>query len=117
MVGAGGRWLDPFGAAVPQAPRAVPVAAPCAPDRLARRLRIRGVADLPSRQPLNAGSCAKEGQRMTKLKRKHYEALLEPMQAELVRMARWVQETGRRLVVLFEGRDTAGKGGAIQAIA
>ena len=32
-------------------------------------------------------------------------------------MARWVAETGRRLLVLFEGRDTAGKGGAINAIA
>lgn len=54
---------------------------------------------------------------MAKLKRKQYEAFLEPMEEELVRMARWVQETGRRLVVLFEGRDTSGKGGAIQAIA
>ena len=54
---------------------------------------------------------------MGELKRKHYEKLLEPMQAELVAMARWVAATGQRLVVLFEGRDTAGKGGAIQAIA
>lgn len=54
---------------------------------------------------------------MSKLKRKRYEKLLEPMQAELVAMARWVAATGQRLVVLFEGRDTAGKGGVIQAIA
>ena len=54
---------------------------------------------------------------MSKLKRKRYEKLLEPMEAELVAMARWVAATGQRLVVLFEGRDTAGKGGAIQAIA
>src|SRR6201981_3402921 len=32
-------------------------------------------------------------------------------------MARWVQETGQRMVVLFEGRDTAGKGGSIDMIA
>ncbi len=51
------------------------------------------------------------------LKRKQYEALLEPMQAELVAMARWVAATGQRLCILFEGRDTAGKGGAIEAIA
>ena len=51
------------------------------------------------------------------MKRKRYEKLLEPMQAELVAMARWVAVTGQRLVVLFEGRDTAGKGGAIQAVA
>jgi polyphosphate kinase len=54
---------------------------------------------------------------MSKLKRKPYEKLLEPMQEELTAMARWVAATGQRLVVLFEGRDTAGKGGAIQAIA
>jgi polyphosphate kinase 2 len=51
------------------------------------------------------------------MKRKHYEELLEPMQAELVAMARWVATSGQRVLVLFEGRDTAGKGGAIQAIA
>ena len=54
---------------------------------------------------------------MSKLKRKHYEKLLEPMAAELVQMARWIAATGQRMVVVFEGRDTAGKGGAISAIA
>ena len=54
---------------------------------------------------------------MGKLKRKAYEELLEPLQADLADMARWVSVTGQRLVVLFEGRDTAGKGGAIGAIA
>ena len=54
---------------------------------------------------------------MSKLKRKEYEKLLEPMQQELVAMARWVVANGQRLVILFEGRDTAGKGGAIQAVA
>lgn len=54
---------------------------------------------------------------MGRLKRKQYKALLEPMQLELTTMARWAQHTGQRVLVLFEGRDTAGKGGAIQAIA
>ncbi|MEJ7775812.1 MAG: polyphosphate kinase 2 [Sphingomicrobium sp.] len=54
---------------------------------------------------------------MTRLKRKPYDKLIEPMQAELVAMARWIAATGQRLVVLFEGRDTAGKGGAIGAVA
>jgi polyphosphate kinase 2 len=53
---------------------------------------------------------------MKKLKRKDYEAAIEPMQVELVAMARWARATGKRIVVLFEGRDTAGKGGAIDAI-
>ena len=54
---------------------------------------------------------------MKPLKRKDYEAALEPMRLELVAMARWLQHSGRRLLVIFEGRDTAGKGGAIGAIA
>ncbi len=54
---------------------------------------------------------------MTKLKRKDYEKLLEPLREELVAMAWWAQETKQRILVLFEGRDTAGKGGAINVIA
>lgn len=54
---------------------------------------------------------------MDRLKRKKYEKLIEPMQAELVAMAHWIAATGQRMVVLFEGRDTSGKGGVIQAIA
>ena len=53
---------------------------------------------------------------MSKLKRSEYEALLQPMQVELALAARWVQHTGQRLLVIVEGRDTAGKGGAIDAI-
>ena len=53
---------------------------------------------------------------MSKLKRTRYEELLEPMQVELVAMARWVQHAGKRVVVVIEGRDTAGKGGTIEAI-
>ena len=54
---------------------------------------------------------------MKDLKRKEFEKLVEPMQAELVSMARWVTATGQRLLILFEGRDTSGKGGAIRTIA
>ncbi len=54
---------------------------------------------------------------MKQLKRRKFEKLYEPLEEELVAMARWVQATGARLLVLFEGRDTAGKGGAIQAVA
>jgi polyphosphate kinase 2 len=53
---------------------------------------------------------------MAKLKRKRYEKLLEPMQAELAGMARWAAATGQRILILFEGRDTAGKGGTIKAV-
>ncbi|HEV2747301.1 MAG TPA: polyphosphate kinase 2 [Allosphingosinicella sp.] len=50
---------------------------------------------------------------MSKLTPQAYEALLEPLLIELSNAARWVAETGQRLVILFEGRDTAGKGGTI----
>ncbi len=53
---------------------------------------------------------------MKKLKRKDYEKQLEPMQLELQAMSRWLHHTGKRLVVVVEGRDTAGKGGVINAI-
>ncbi len=53
---------------------------------------------------------------MEKLKGKQYRKLLKPLEHELVSMARWAKATGARILVIFEGRDTAGKGGAIQAI-
>lgn len=53
---------------------------------------------------------------MKKLKRKKFEKLYTPLEEELVAMARWAAKTGARILVLFEGRDTAGKGGAIQAV-
>ena len=53
---------------------------------------------------------------MKELKRKEYEQLLKPLQLELAAMARWAAHAGARIVVLMEGRDTAGKGGAINAI-
>jgi polyphosphate kinase 2 len=50
------------------------------------------------------------------LGRKDYLEQLEPLQLELNRMARWLQRSGKRLLVVIEGRDTAGKGGVISAI-
>ena len=51
-----------------------------------------------------------------KLKKTAYEADLLRLQAELVVMQEWIKESGSRLVVIFEGRDAAGKGGAIKRI-
>jgi polyphosphate kinase len=45
-----------------------------------------------------------------------YEAELERLQVELVNMQRWVIASGARIVVIFEGRDAAGKGGAIKRL-
>ncbi len=51
-----------------------------------------------------------------KLKRKEYEKELRRLQAELCHLQEWVKAKGLRIVVVFEGRDGAGKGGTIKAI-
>ncbi len=51
-----------------------------------------------------------------RLKRKVYEEKLKELHFELVKMQYWIRETGARVVILFEGRDAAGKGGAIKCI-
>ncbi|MEP6478148.1 MAG: polyphosphate kinase 2 [Rhodoglobus sp.] len=56
---------------------------------------------------------AKTGKRIPKAP---YEKDLEKLQVELVNMQRWVTETGARVLVIFEGRDAAGKGGAIKRV-
>ena len=50
------------------------------------------------------------------MKRAKYEKELEKLQVRLCHLQRWVKETGLRVVVIFEGRDGAGKGGTIRAI-
>jgi polyphosphate kinase 2 len=51
-----------------------------------------------------------------KLKRKSYELELRKLQAELCKLQEWVKQKGYRAIVVFEGRDAAGKGGTIRAI-
>ena len=51
-----------------------------------------------------------------KLKRKDYEKELRKLQAELCKLQDWVKHKGLRVIVVFEGRDAAGKGGTIRAI-
>ncbi len=51
-----------------------------------------------------------------KLKRKDYEAELKRLHVELVKLQEWVRHEGRKVCILFEGRDGAGKGGTIKAI-
>jgi polyphosphate kinase 2 len=52
----------------------------------------------------------------TTMKRREFEEKIKPLQVELVKLQEWVKAEGKRIVVVFEGRDTAGKGGAIKAI-
>src|SRR6266404_8142724 len=51
-----------------------------------------------------------------KMKRKEYEKELRNLQTELCRLQEWVIHKGLRVIIVFEGRDTAGKGGTIKAI-
>jgi polyphosphate kinase len=59
----------------------------------------------------NGGVATKE-----KLKGKEYDAELERLHAELVKLQEWVKHKGLKVAIVFEGRDGAGKGGAIKAI-
>jgi polyphosphate kinase 2 (PPK2 family) len=67
----------------------------------------------------SAGAATGAGNRQPaeKMKRKVYEKELHKLQIELCRLQDWAKETGERIIILFEGRDAAGKGGTIKAIA
>jgi polyphosphate kinase 2 (PPK2 family) len=51
-----------------------------------------------------------------KMKRKDYEQELRKLQVELCHLQDWVKAEGSRIIVVFEGRDAAGKGGTIKAL-
>jgi len=51
-----------------------------------------------------------------RLKRKEYEKEIKRLQGELCKLQDWVKHRGLRVIVIFEGRDAAGKGGTIRAI-
>jgi polyphosphate kinase 2 len=63
-----------------------------------------------------AGSGAPEGGPAHRMKRKDYERELRRLHGELVALQEWVKRSGAKVCILFEGRDTAGKGGTIKAI-
>ena len=56
------------------------------------------------------------GAQREKMSNKEYEKALKPLQIELVKLQNWAKQTGARAIVVFEGRDAAGKGGCIKAI-
>lgn len=57
-----------------------------------------------------------DGEPNPKMKRKEFEDEMEKLEIELVKLQEWVKHTGAKICVLFEGRDTAGKGGIIKRI-
>ncbi|WP_199181165.1 polyphosphate kinase 2 [Chromobacterium alticapitis] len=60
-------------------------------------------AELPASYPYHA-----------RMRRTEYERLKQELQIELLKVQSWVKESGQKIVILFEGRDAAGKGGAIK---
>ncbi|MFC1758063.1 polyphosphate kinase 2 [Planctomycetota bacterium] len=87
---------------------------PCGPEEV---LTKEELSDLhSSREFIQLLRCKKVS--VGKIKRAiDYESQLEQLQVELVKMQKWLQDTGRRLAILFEGRDAAGKGGTIRRFA
>ena len=63
-----------------------------------------------------AQGMAEADRAVRKLKKQDYEAELERLQLELVKLQEYIKEEGLRVVVVFEGRDAAGKGGTIKRI-
>jgi len=62
------------------------------------------------------GNGSDDGKHDGKLKRKKYDKELRKLQGELCKLQEWVKHKGLRAIVVFEGRDAAGKGGTIRAI-
>ena len=56
------------------------------------------------------------GSTLSKMKEKEYQKELRTLQGELVALQEWVKSSGAKICIVFEGRDTAGKGGTIKAI-
>ena len=72
----------------------------------------------PAPQPQAAGAERAEAGAgpVPKMTRKAYEQEMETLHGELVAMQEWVKATGAKICIVFEGRDTAGKGGTIKRI-
>ena len=65
---------------------------------------------------VNAAVATLERDPDTFMSKKDFERELKPLHVELVKLQLWAQHSGLRAIVVFEGRDAAGKGGAIKAI-
>jgi len=87
------------------------------PPASTRRRPKRRRAVAARRHELGTNGAVKPGKASGRpMKRKEYEKELKRLQGELVKVQLWAKHTGARVVVIFEGRDAAGKGGVIKAI-
>ncbi len=90
------------------------------PNKKTDDLALKASGDLalpPSSEGKVSGFDTGEYPYETKLSRKEYEAEKAALQVELLKVQLWAQETGQKFVLLFEGRDAAGKGGTIKRFA
>ena len=83
---------------------------------MAKKKGKKAEKDLAIRQPDDAQSASTPPEPQPKMKTKAYEREMRRLHGELVAMQEWVKATGARVCVVFEGRDTAGKGGTIKRI-
>lgn len=79
-----------------------------------RRLTNEDLNKIKSRKDLEEMLNSKERNYEKALFNLQYEKELEQLQVELVKLQRWIADTGQRVAVIFEGRDAAGKGGTIK---
>ncbi|HSM80326.1 MAG TPA: polyphosphate kinase 2 [Nodosilinea sp.] len=85
-----------------------------AKDKKKQKKKLKQDSHRLAEQPLPYHLSESEGS--SKLTGKRYEKELVRLQIELVKMQYWVKHTGTRIVIVFEGRDAAGKGGTIKRI-
>lgn len=81
-----------------------------------KNLEAKNLKKLNSRRGLKLFLKDKDMTPVKALKILNYENTLKKMQEELIKLQQWVENEGEKLVIIFEGRDAAGKGGAIRRI-
>src|ERR1700740_981997 len=72
--------------------------------------------DKKSKSTLDSDTKRSSVNGLSKIDNKEYEAQISKLQVELVKLQDWVRATNARIVIIFEGRDAAGKGGMIKRI-
>ena len=83
---------------------------------MAKKKARKADQDRARQDEAKAVSAANASEPQPKLKTKEYEREMRRLHGELVAMQEWVKATGARICIVFEGRDTAGKGGTIKRI-
>ena len=105
---------------VPAPAMSVPVTTPSGPEGASQQARDEPHAHIPPARlrhdPEAIRHAFESGEYPyhSRLSAKVYEEAMADLQVELLKAQNWVKETGERIVVLFEGRDAAGKGGTIK---